>query len=84
MLLAKYQSSLDLPLSEMKNLEVGFHWSLFQLVTRRAGKEMLHTNYQSSRPSSFRKEEFENGLLCSYIPTCDYQGGASFDPRGII
>ena len=43
---------------------------------------MLHTKYQSSRPSNFRKVEFENGLLCSYIPTCDYRDGASFDPRG--
>ena len=43
---------------------------------------MLHTKYQSSRPSSFKKEEFENGLLCSFIPTCDHQGRASFDPRG--
>ena len=48
-------------------------------------KEMLHKKYLSSRPSSFRKEEFEKGLLCSYIPTCDHQGGAGvMTPGGII
>ena len=38
---------------------------------------MLNTKYQSSNPSSFREEEF----LCSYVPTCDPRGGASFDPH---
>ena len=66
----------------MKNFEVGHLWSLFQLVTLRADKDMLHTKYQSCRPSSFGKEEFENWLLCSKIPTCDYWGRASFDPGG--
>ena len=46
----------------------------------RGYKEMLHTKYQSFKPSSFRKKEFENGLLCSSISTCDHQGRASFDP----
>ena len=30
------------------------------------------------------KKNFEDWLLCSYVPTCDPRGGASFDPRGII
>ena len=47
-------------------------------------QEMLHTKYQSSRPSSFKKEESENGLISSYIPTCDNQGKASFEPGSII
>ena len=47
-------------------------------------KEMLYTKYQSSRPSSFREEEFWSLLLCSYILICDPQDGASFNPRGII
>ena len=45
---------------------------------------MLHAKYQSSRPSSFREEElwnFRSLFLCS---TNDPQGGASFDPRGIL
>ena len=45
---------------------------------------MLHTKYQGSRPSSFIVEElwnFRSLFLCS---TCDPQGGASFDPRGIL
>ena len=45
---------------------------------------MPHTKYQISTPSRFREKKTEDGLLCSYIPTCDPQGGASFDPRGII
>ena len=30
------------------------------------------------------KKNFEDGLLCSYVPTCDPWGGASFDPTSII
>ena len=30
------------------------------------------------------KKNFEIFFLCSYVPPCDPQGGASFDPRGII
>ena len=30
------------------------------------------------------KKNFEDGLLCSYVPSCDPRGGAIFDPRGII
>ena len=150
--------ALDLPVSEMKNFEVGLLWSFVStcathppppppppprarpVLTPGASiiwtklievyKEMLFTKYQSSRPSSFRKQEFwkwaslflysnlwppwtelvfdhwgiiwiqwrcyipnikalgllvsekknfENGLLCSYIPTCDPWGRASFE-----
>ena len=45
---------------------------------------MLHTKYQSSRPSTFREEElwnFHSLFLCS---TYDPQGRASFDLRGIL
>ena len=31
--------------------------------------------YQSSMPSSFREEKFLNGLLCSYVPSCDPGAG---------
>ena len=34
-------------------------------------------------PVSERKN-FEVGLLCSYVPSCDLQGRANFDPRAII
>ena len=47
-------------------------------------KEMLYTKYQSSRPSSFRDEEFwslPSLFLCSNLWP---QGGASLDPKGII
>ena len=47
-------------------------------------KGMLKTKYQSSTPSSFRVEEFEEGILCSYFSTCDPWGGANLDPRSII
>ena len=29
-------------------------------------------------------KNFEVGFLCSYVSTCDPQGGASFDPTSII
>ena len=29
----------------------------------------------------FERNRIEDGLLCSYVPTCDHRGGASFDPR---
>ena len=47
-------------------------------------KQMLNTKYQSSMSSSFRKKNFEVGFLCSYVPTCDHKGGASFDPQDMI
>ena len=28
------------------------------------------------------EKKIEDGLLCSYVPTCDPQGRASFDLRG--
>ena len=45
---------------------------------------MLNTKYQSSNPFSFREEDFEVGFLCSYVPTCDPWGEASFHPTSII
>ena len=30
-----------------------------------------------------KKKSFEIFFLCSYVPTCENQGRASFDPRGI-
>ena len=30
------------------------------------------------------ENNFEDGLLCSHVPTCDPWDGASFDPRRII
>ena len=43
--------------------------------------------YQISNLYAFkfqRKKNFEEGLLRSYVPTCDSWAGASFDPKGII
>ena len=61
-------------------IPTGIIWIKFTKVY----KEMLHTKNLSSIPSCFREEEFEVGLLCSYVPTCDPRGGVSFDPKGII
>ena len=47
-------------------------------------KEMLHTKYQSSTPSSFREKNFKVCHLCFYVPTCDPPGQNSVDPRSII
>ena len=43
---------------------------------------MLNTKYQSSKLPVSEKKNFEVGLLCSYVPTCDPRSGASFDPPG--
>ena len=37
-------------------------------------KEMLNTKYQSSLPSSSEEKNFEDEILCSYVPTCDPLG----------
>ena len=42
---------------------------------------MLDTKYQSSNPSVSEKKNFEVSFLCSYVPTCDSQGRASFEPH---
>ena len=34
-------------------------------------KEMLNTKYQNSMPSSSEEKNFEDEILCSYVPTCD-------------
>ena len=41
-------------------------------------------NIKSLRHPVSEKKNFEDGLLCSYVPTCDPRGGAIFDPRGTI
>ena len=46
--------------------------------------EILNTKYQSSTPSISKEKNFEDGILCPYVPTCDPQGGANLDPRSII
>ena len=45
---------------------------------------MLHTKYQDSRPYGFRQEDFSCFYYVSQCKSCDPQGGAIFDPRGII
>ena len=45
---------------------------------------MLHTKYQDSMPCGFKQEDFF--IFSLYKPMLDMlpQGGAIFDPRGII
>ena len=45
---------------------------------------MLHTKYQGSRPCGFRQEEFFMFPYVSHCKTCDPQGRAILDPRGIV
>ena len=82
MLGCKYQSSMP-PVSERKNFVVGLPCSYIPSCDPRRGqflpqghhiieiyKDMLYTKYPSSRPSSFREEEFWNFLslfLCSNL-----------------
>ena len=47
-------------------------------------KEMLIPNVKALILPVSGTKNFEVGFLCSYVPTCDPSGGASFDPRSII
>ena len=92
--------TLILAVSEKKNFEVVFSVPMFQLVTPWAGPVLtpqhhmnklgrgpqgdVNTKYQSSMPSSSEEKNFEDRILCSYVPTCDPMGVANLDPRTII
>ena len=45
--------------------------------------ENVDSREYTSRKFSKRKN-FEVGLLCSYVPSCDPRGGTNTGPRGII
>ena len=47
---------------------------------------MFGTNWSTFVDARVKQSQknFENGLLCSYVPTCDHRGWASVDSRGII
>ena len=51
---------------------------------RKVYKEMLHNKIKALSHPVSEKKNFEVGLLCSYVPTCDPRVGVSFDPKGII
>ena len=42
-------------------------------------KEMPHT--KSLRHPVSEKKNFEDGLFCSYVQTCDHRDRPSFDPK---
>ena len=69
-------------------------WTIFQLI-RDFIKTNILTNFHDNRTENVDSREytsqkvserknFEVGLLCSYVPSCDPRGGANIDPRGII
>ena len=41
-------------------------------------------NIKALRLTVSSEKSFEDGILCSYVPTCDPRGGANLDPRSII
>ena len=45
---------------------------------------LLHTKYKSSRTSGFEKKTFVYFPIVSNMLANDPQGGAIFDPRGMI
>ena len=69
-------------------------WTIFEVI-RDFIKTNILTNFHdnwtenvdsreyTSQKVSERKN-FEVGLLCSHVPSCDPRGGANIDPRGII
>ena len=91
--------ALGLSVSEKKNYEVFFLCSCIQFVTPRAGPVLtLGASYEQTcstrrchipniKPLCLpvsEKKNFEDGLLCRFVPTSDPRGGASFGPKGII
>ena len=44
----------------------------------------LYTNYESSGPCGFREKEFLMFPHCKSMGANDPQGGAIFDPRGMV
>ena len=57
-------------------------WGILWTNLVEVDKEMPHIK-SLCHPVSEKKNS-EDGFLCSYVPTCDPWGRASFDPRGII
>ena len=60
-----------------------FLW--FQLVTHGVGPVLIPTGQHVNKidkglPVS-EKKNFEVGLLCSYVPTCDPRGGSVLTPK---
>ena len=55
---------------------------IIRIESIKVHKEMLNIKYQSFPVSE--KMNFEVGVLCSYVPTYEARGGASFDPQDII
>ena len=69
-------------------------WTIFELI-RDFIRTNLLTNFHDNQTENVDSREytsqnvsernnFEVGLLCSYVPSCDPRGGANTDPRGII
>jgi hypothetical protein len=45
---------------------------------------ILYTKYQSSKPCTFRQEDFYFFTICTQWKSMTPGGGANFDPRAII
>ena len=90
MLNTKYHSSNPSSFREKKILKLVFFVPMFQLVTpppppnptptRRCEKP----NINALHLQVSEEINFEDGILCSYVPTCDPRGGTNLDPRSII
>ena len=82
--------------SKIWTCDLVFHptWTVFKLI-RVFIKTNILTNFHDNRTENVNSREytsqtvsqrknFEVGLLCSYVPSCDSRGGANIDPRDII
>ena len=59
-------------------LKFAFFVHMFKLVTNPQG------NIRTLHLPVLEKKNFEDGLLCSYVPTCDPHDWPSFNPWGTI
>ena len=83
MLNTKYQGSGPSSF-RVEELLVLIPGAFYEQTWWRSTRKCHIQNIKSLHHSVSEKKNFGDGLLCSYVPTCDPRGGASFDPRGII
>ena len=58
--------------------------AFYQQTWYRSPRRLHIQNIKSLRLPVSEKKNFEDWLLCSYVPICEPRGRASFDPRAII
>ena len=77
--------ALHLLVSEMKNLKFAFFVPMFKIVTPgpvslRSTRRCCIPNIKTLWLPVSKKKNFEDGLLCSYVPSYDHGVGPASSP----